>query len=42
LFKIKVILGHHGSPLSSIISDLVMRDLEEGAFETLGFLSPFM
>jgi len=29
------------SPLSSIISDLVMRDLEERALETLGFSLPF-
>jgi len=30
-----------GSPLSPIISDLVMRDLEERALEALGFSPPF-
>jgi len=30
-----------GSPLSPIISDLVLRDLEERALETLGFPPPF-
>jgi len=30
-----------GSPLSSIISDLIMHDLEERALETLGFSLPF-
>jgi len=30
-----------GSPLSPIIADLVMRDLEERALETLGLLLPF-
>jgi len=30
-----------GSPLSPIISDLVMRDLEERALETLGLSLPF-
>jgi len=30
-----------GSPLSSIVSDLVMRDLEERALNTLSYLPPF-